>query len=369
MFDQVVSFCGNTITARQIIEMWNIVDEEIYFKTTGLIKAKDIKGGLLFIDEFTREGHDSREFLNGLVEHFRNILVARVTGDTKLIETSEAYRKRYQDDSAVFSENDLLRLIKIAGDTAASLRWSQQPRLTLEVGMMQMIKMESSVQIDQLLHDLQALKKKVDGRSHDDLSALPVSTNEVPAHTTTRRHETSLQSGSRTDKPGAAPVRAESRQLHVQDKNAATFAPEPTTPVIHEMAAEYPSLQLSTDDARHRWSSFVDEARKHRIDLWSMLNETTFIDVRADRLRIECPDDFHMEALKRNRQFLSGLAQRVYGAKVILETMLAKEVPGRSESEEGLPQSPGQYSTPGENLKQHPVVQALMKEFGAVEVG
>ena len=39
---------------------------------------------------------------------------------------------------------------------------SEQPRLNLELGIMQMIKMDASVQIGQLLSDIQELKKKVD---------------------------------------------------------------------------------------------------------------------------------------------------------------------------------------------------------------
>ena len=124
--------------------------------------------------------------------------------------------------------------------------------------------------------------------------------------------------------------------------------------------------KLSIDEARGKWTSFINEARKHRIDLWSMLNETTLIDVQAERLRIGCPDDFHMDALKRNRQFLTELAERVYGAKVVLDTMLAKELPVKSQ-QQSLP-DPLENSAPYETLQRHPVVQSLAKEFGAIIV-
>jgi DNA polymerase-3 subunit gamma/tau len=80
IFDQIVAFCGEKIDAKQIRDALNIVDQELFFRTTDIIKAKDAKGCLALVEEIVNQGVDLREFLQGLNEHFRNLLVANVTG-------------------------------------------------------------------------------------------------------------------------------------------------------------------------------------------------------------------------------------------------------------------------------------------------
>ncbi|MDD8018316.1 MAG: DNA polymerase III subunit gamma/tau, partial [Bacteroidota bacterium] len=43
IFDQVISFCGTTITSKQVGDALNIVDQELFFKVSDVIKAKDAK--------------------------------------------------------------------------------------------------------------------------------------------------------------------------------------------------------------------------------------------------------------------------------------------------------------------------------------
>jgi DNA polymerase-3 subunit gamma/tau len=282
------------------------------------------------------------------VEHFRNILVARITGSTDLIETSGAYKNRYQKDAAAFSENDVLRLITIASNAESSLRWSQQPRLKFEVSVMQMVKMDSSVQIEQLLEDLESLKKKGNdnGSPAEQIAAL------------TRDREPPVP--VKTQKIQHAPV---------------SFTPVGESSVLYPKAGNSPAMEVSPSQEAHltrlsinevmgKWSSFIDAARKDNIHVGTMLSETRPLSVQAERVSIGCPDDFHMDTLKRNRQFLTDLAHRVYGAKVILETMLAKESPSDPPREPPDAASATAPSVDGK-LRQHPVVQALIKEFNA----
>ena len=95
IFDQVVSYCGTTITAPQIISLLNVVDQEFFFRVSDCIKAHDAQTGLSLVEEIVRNGFDIKEFLAGLAEHFRNLLIARTTQATRLIEAPEVYRARY----------------------------------------------------------------------------------------------------------------------------------------------------------------------------------------------------------------------------------------------------------------------------------
>ncbi len=345
IFDQVVSYCGEKIDAKQIIAMLNIVDEEIYFRVTDLIKTKDVKAGLLLVQEVINRGYDIREFLNGLMEHFRNTLVLITTKSTTLIETSEYYRKLYNEEVKNFSEMDLLRLIKIASETDAAIRWNQQPRLKLEIGLVQMIKLDSSIEISQLIEQLRELKKNILNPA-DKKTIL----------------STEISPPQATEAPIKGTVKASPPTLHAEQVVTMTIPLSEPSQVYQRVSL---SSSLSNEEAFSKWPALVNETLKQRIALGTMLSETSLVEVRDGRLRIGCPDDFHRDTLtmKRNHQFLQELAEKIYGAKVQLDAIISHTVTPKNQAS----YTSTQHETSAEQTKtnQHPVVLALIREFGA----
>jgi DNA polymerase-3 subunit gamma/tau len=364
LFDQVVSFCGTTITAAQIIGMFNMVDAEFYFRVTDAIAAKDTKAGFQIVDEIMSRGFDIREFLNGLIEHFRNILVVRSMRSARLVEASEVTRKRYEAAAAASAEPDLLRLMKIASDAEAAIRWSQQPRFKLELTLAQMIKMDSSVEIRDLLEAIGALKKKLNGHPPAEPSDASEEPMPVPV---VRGNVKATQPTLRPDQ--VVPVPAPPAPMKIASRASAV-------PASIAAPAPEPDFGISSEDALGKWPAFVEQARIQRIAVGTMLGESHLVDVRENSLRIGCPDDFHADTLQRHRQFLSDLAQQIYGAKLRLETILAEapQATRHSPKSAHTGAAPSRVEEPpaappkGDDLHAHPVVQALIRDFGAQEI-
>ena len=361
LFDQVVSFTGETVRAEDVRSMLNIVDDELYFRATEIIRAGDVKGGLLLLDGVVNAGFDLREFLNGLTEHLRNLLVAKSTQSADLIEISDEHRKRYIEASAQFQENDLLRLIAIACNTDAALRWSHQPRIRLELGLVQMIKLDRSIEISSLLAQIDELKKNpADRRGLADEPARPRSEREAAVVGSVKASPPTLRSDQIVEHPNASTESSGKLALSNDPPPSSPSAwPSITTDALPERPAGMG--KLSDTDAHAKWPGLVEEACRQRIAVGTVLGEATLVGVTGDRLRISCPDDFHLDALRRNRQFLADLAHKVYGVRIQVETALPNQ---------GSPSSASEPApAPAANgLASHPMVQALMHEFGAREV-
>ncbi|TLY30086.1 MAG: DNA polymerase III subunit gamma/tau [Ignavibacteria bacterium] len=361
IFDQIVSFCGKNIDTREMARMLNVVDEEIFFRTTDIIANKNAGEGLSLIREITSRGYDLREFLAGLMEHLRSMLVVCTTESAELIETSEVYKKRYLEAPKAFNASDLLRLLKIAAETDTAIRWDHSSaggRLKLEIGLMQMIRLDRSVQIDALLRELDELKKKVPGEVNDRRAIpfaesgaqKPVVRGSVKASQPALRPEQIVEPAAASPRP--------SRNF----PEPSTTVP-PARPAV--LAGDSPDADsISIDEAQAKWPMLIDEACKKRIAVGTMLRETALVGVSADSLRISCPDDFHLDQLRRNREFISELAQNIYGAKVRLDTILAT---ARTASSLAHSEPPPKES-PESAVRRHPVIQALIREFGAKEV-
>jgi DNA polymerase III subunit gamma/tau len=151
IFDQVVGYSGASLTYDNVKEVLHVVDEDMFFETTDSILAGKTTAGFEIADRVVMSGHDIMEFLSGLEEHFRNILVVRTTGSTDLLETSPDTKARYTETAKSFEEGDLLRLLKLNADTMYAVKQSVQPRLKLEVALVSMMNLDTTVQISDLL--------------------------------------------------------------------------------------------------------------------------------------------------------------------------------------------------------------------------
>jgi DNA polymerase-3 subunit gamma/tau len=384
IFDQVRSYCGNEIKVADVLSVLNAVDQEQFFRVSSLIREKNVRGGIEIVDDLMQRGHDLREFVGGLAEHFRNILIVKTTGATQLIETSEIYKKRYETIAAEASEQDLLRLIKIAQDLEQSIRWVSQPRYKLEIALLQMIKMESSLRIDDLLAQIGDLKKKLNE------GVMP--SQPVPAI----RHPGTQASYASTPKPGsevkvigtvsAGMLRSVSYvnpPQRFQPLDIARAATAPSLYAVKEPAFEKPALAivqppmapstvLSSEELKERWQDFVNGVTKAKIAIGTVLTESQFLDSAHGTVRIGCPDDYHLSMLKRNKEFLSETLHAVLGVRMNVEPVLHEPSAASMQHPAQAAPNPGSNGLNGSirpaTPDEPPLLTVLRRELGAEPV-
>ena len=92
--------------------------------------------------------------MEGLVEHFRNIMTVVLTKKTELTETAEIYRERYLAYLDKFSEGDLLRILNFLTKAQQELRFSQNQKLKIEIALSHLIGLERTSTISDLISGL-----------------------------------------------------------------------------------------------------------------------------------------------------------------------------------------------------------------------
>ena len=160
VLDQIISYSGNKVTFEDVAKALGVIHQEIYFTISQHVNEQNIKELVLMAKEVFDSGYDLNEFLLGLEEHFRNILVLRSTGSIEFLDVSENYIEQYKETAESFSENDLIAYLQIIAETQRLVKVSQQPNLKFELGLIKLAKMPSSTQIEEILEHLELLKKK-----------------------------------------------------------------------------------------------------------------------------------------------------------------------------------------------------------------
>ncbi len=145
MFDQIVSFSGKTITYQNVIENLNILDYDYYFKVTDAVLNQDIANCLLLFNEILNNGFDGHNFINGLSEHFRNLLVCQDNKTENLLEVGVNVRNRYKEQATTANLNNLIAFLSITSKADTSYKTSQNHRLLVEVMLMQLCSLSTNI--------------------------------------------------------------------------------------------------------------------------------------------------------------------------------------------------------------------------------
>lgn len=138
IFDQMVSFSGNEISYKNVIDNLNVLDYDYYFQVTDLMLQGFSSNTLMLLNEVIDNGFDGQHFLNGLSSHLRNLLVSKDAVTVQLLEVSPALRERYASQAATASQDFLLKALQLTTQCDLNYARSSNKRLLLEVTLLQL---------------------------------------------------------------------------------------------------------------------------------------------------------------------------------------------------------------------------------------
>jgi len=135
-FDQIVSFSGNQVSYKNVIENLNILDYEYYFRVTNSIISNDISGLLLIFNEIIENGFDGQHFIVGLAEHLRSLLVLKNPSTIQLMHASGTLKEKYIEQAGICSVDFILRALQICNKYDLSYKTSSNKKLHIEIALL-----------------------------------------------------------------------------------------------------------------------------------------------------------------------------------------------------------------------------------------
>lgn len=163
IFDQAVAFCGKDIKYKDLANALNLIDEDFYFQITDNMFDKNIAEMFEISNSIFERGYDLRETLNGLIEHFRNILVVKSSSSITL-EASDNAMKRYVQTVDKFHNYDIIRILNLLVETDKNIRTSTQPTIIFEMCLVALANIDTTEELSKIIayieNDTEALKKK-----------------------------------------------------------------------------------------------------------------------------------------------------------------------------------------------------------------
>lgn len=166
IFDLMVTYSsGKGVMFKNVLSNLHILDYDYYFQVIDSLLSQNHTQPLLLLDEILRKGFDGHNFIVGLSEHLRNLLVSQDARTVQLMEVPDSVKKKYVQQAQACPPSLLLTWLNIANQCDINYKGSKNQRLSVELALMKMAHVGSVLKADQLalngLAESAGLKKKL----------------------------------------------------------------------------------------------------------------------------------------------------------------------------------------------------------------
>lgn len=137
ILDQCISFGDKKIEYNDVVELLGTVNIEQLFDLAQYIINQDTKESLKVLNEFIVWGKDIRNLINDLIDHFRNLMICKVSTDLdEIISLPDEIIDQLRSQADTVNNNDLIRILNILSTTQDNIKTASNPRVVAEVTMM-----------------------------------------------------------------------------------------------------------------------------------------------------------------------------------------------------------------------------------------
>jgi DNA polymerase-3 subunit gamma/tau len=154
LLEQVVSFSSDNVNLNSVQKLLGLTDYEYYFTISNQVFEHDLNALIKSAEEVFNNGINISEFLIGLSEHFRNLLITAIVKSAADLDLPDSLKNHYQEEAQRWSVNDLMRLLKLVGEAQTGLKAAMNQRTHLEFALLRMGAMEKTVTIQSILQNI-----------------------------------------------------------------------------------------------------------------------------------------------------------------------------------------------------------------------
>ena len=147
--DQCLSFGDGRVSADRVRDILGLVSEELYADVLRLVAERDAAGVFPMVDQLLDAGADLVEFLGGLGDVLRALLVSQLGGDH--VDLSDRMREALSTTGDRIPASDAVRMLNLLMETETAVRRSANPKLAVETLLLRWTLMDRTVDLERVL--------------------------------------------------------------------------------------------------------------------------------------------------------------------------------------------------------------------------
>lgn len=274
VLDQLASFSQSKVSLKDVISVLGLIEQDALFAITDKIIQKDAKLALELLNHIIDEGKDISVFAANLIEHFRNLMIAKITqADPKLIDLPQETCQKLLKQAGALSLEEIFSFFNILVSAQEMGKRLESLRVALEICLVK------------LVHD-----KKGAVSNPAPLTRPQIPAKEIPAQ-----------------------------------KKAAVVEPKKEEPPA---AQENTVFLVSLDEIKAVWQNVIDSLSKVKMSVATYCNEGLPFKLDKNVLTVVFPKDYslHKETLesKENRSLVENTLSEFLKSKLRVNFVLSE---------------------------------------------
>tara|TARA_B100001109_G_C18863539_1_gene475381 strand:- start:4760 stop:6436 length:1677 start_codon:yes stop_codon:yes gene_type:complete len=165
ILDRIVSFTNKNITTEKTSELLNVLDNESFLKLSENIIKNNLIPVLIQFNEICDKGYNEKEFLTGLANHFRNILIAKSKESHDIFDFNNNLLNLFVEQGNLIDNNSIIEKISLIENSIFKYNLVENKKLLVEITLM---KISKSFNHNEIIKANLPQKKKVDLKNNID---------------------------------------------------------------------------------------------------------------------------------------------------------------------------------------------------------
>ena len=191
ILDRIVSFTNKNITTEKTSELLNVLDNESFLKLSQNIINCDLIPTLIQFNEICDKGYNEKEFLTGLANHFRNILIAKSKESHAIFDFNKNLLSSFVSQGEVIDKNQIVEIITIIEQSIFKYNQVENKKLLVEITLMKICRVKDN---EEDVISAKTQKKKIDLKTVDSEK-----TEDNPKHKESIKKETNVEEISQVE--------------------------------------------------------------------------------------------------------------------------------------------------------------------------
>ena len=138
ILDRMISFTDGQLTTKLVSENLNILDTESYLEIINKIQNTNLSGLILQYNQLFFNGLDNHEFLLGLSQHFRNLLMIKNPKTSELLDFGKNIIDLYRQRTKNMKVNWLIDCLEIVHQYELKFKDSHNKQVHVELCLLQL---------------------------------------------------------------------------------------------------------------------------------------------------------------------------------------------------------------------------------------
>ncbi|MFH1846326.1 MAG: DNA polymerase III subunit gamma/tau [Candidatus Omnitrophota bacterium] len=295
ILDQMVSFSGETIVSKDVVELLGMVQKESIFELSRAVISKDLKNIITILDDMIIGGKDPVFIANSLINHYRDLMVIKTTGEmTSDMAFAPDEYVSLREQAGDLSLEEILYILQNISHCVGLMKTLVFTRAPLEITLIRLAKRSDIFLLPDILKKLEELEDGYGG-------------------------ETEILAGA-----GNANIStgSEDKAFLTEQKDIASSAADPVVPESQEPGRDE-DMEGEYNSSKFNWNAVMNYTKKKKMSVYTFLVPAKPVEFNDKKLVVGFGKEhaFHKDVMEteNNKKVLQEAVTKVTGRAINIE--------------------------------------------------